>query len=198
MNGQQVGYIRVSTADQHADRQLEGIPLDKVFEDALTGSTRERPGLAACLEYLREGDSLHVHSIDRLARNLLHLQQVVGELTGRGVSVVFHKERMTFDARVVEPMQRLMFQLLGAFAEFERTLIRERQKEGIAAARARGRHLGRPRRVEGALLEELLAKLAAGGKPAELAKTYGIPRTTLYGYRKRLTLPPGEDSRVLE
>ena len=195
MNGQQVGYIRVSAADQHADRQLEGVTPDKVFEEKLTGSVRERPGLSACLDYLREGDTLHVHSIDRLARNLLHLQQLVEGLTARGVSVVFHKEGMTFDARAVDPLQRLMFQMLGAFAEFERTLIRERQKEGIAAARAKGKPLGRPRRADGKLLEELLAQLSAGSKPSELAKRYGIPRTTMYGYRKRLQTYPAEPKR---
>lgn len=179
------------------DRQLEGVGVDKLFQDRLTGSVRERPGLAACLSYLREGDTLHVHSIDRLARNLLHLQQIVEDLTGRGISVVFHKERMNFTAGAAEPMQRLMFQLLGAFAEFERTLIRERQREGIAAAKARGKHMGRPRRADETLLKEILEKLGAGVKPSEVAKTYGLPRTTIYGYRKRLSSSLAEGDRVL-
>lgn len=186
MRGQRVGYIRVSSGDQRPDRQLEGVAVDKLFQDRLTGSVRERPGLAACLSYLREGDALHVHSIDRLARNLLHLQQVLEELTGRGISVVFHKENLSFSSETAEPLQRLLFQLLGAFAEFERTLIRERQREGIAAAKARGQHLGRPRRVSATLLQEIRDKLDAGITPAEVAKTYGLPRTTVYGYRKGL------------
>ncbi|POZ50033.1 recombinase family protein [Methylovulum psychrotolerans] len=130
MTGQQVGYIRVSSAQQNTDRQLADIKLDKTFEDKVSAKDTSRPQLQACLNHLREGDTLHVHSIDRLARNLFDLQQIVTDLAGQGVCIHFHKENMAFSG-AANPMQELMLQMLGAFAQFERALIKERQKEGI-------------------------------------------------------------------
>ena len=181
--GADIGYIRVSSADQNTIRQLADTRLDKVFEDHLSGNCRNRPGLDACLNYLREGDTLHVHSIDRLARNLLHLQQLIDALTARGVTVVFHKENMKFSPDghgTSDPMSRLMMQMLGAFAEFERSLIRERQREGIAAAKSSGKILGRPKRISDDVLEQVRADVALGIPLAKIAKKIGIPRTTLY------------------
>lgn len=181
--GADIGYIRVSSVDQNTIRQLADTRLDKVFEDHLSGNCRNRPGLDACLDYLREGDTLHVHSIDRLARNLLHLQQLIDALTARGVTVVFHKENMKFSPDghgTSDPMSRLMMQMLGAFAEFERSLIRERQREGIAAAKSSGKILGRPKRVSDDVLEQVRADVALGIPLAKIAKKIGIPRTTLY------------------
>ena len=181
--GADIGYIRVSSADLITIRQLADTRLDKVFEDHLSGNCRNRPGLDACLNYLREGDTLHVHSIDRLARNLLHLQQLIDALTARGVTVVFHKENMKFSPDghgTSDPMSRLMMQMLGAFAEFERSLIRERQREGIAAAKSSGKILGRPKRISDDVLEQVRADVALGIPLAKIAKKIGIPRTTLY------------------
>lgn len=181
--GADIGYIRVSSVDQNTIRQLADTRLDKVFEDHLSGNCRNRPGLDACLDYLREGDTLHVHSIDRLARNLLHLQQLIDALTSRGVTIIFHKENMKFSPDghgTSDPMSRLMMQMLGAFAEFERSLIRERQREGIAAARSSGKILGRPKRVSDDVLEQVRADVALGIPLAKIAKKIGIPRTTLY------------------
>lgn len=181
--GADIGYIRVSSADQNTIRQLADTRLDKVFEDHLSGNCRNRPGLDACLNYLREGDTLHVHSIDRLARNLLHLQQLIDALTSRGVTIIFHKENMKFSPDghgTSDPMSRLMMQMLGAFAEFERSLIRERQREGIAAAKSSGKILGRPKRVSDDVLEQVRADVALGIPLAKIAKKIGIPRTTLY------------------
>lgn len=181
--GADIGYIRVSSVDQNTIRQLADTRLDKVFEDHLSGNCRNRPGLDACLDYLREGDTLHVHSIDRLARNLLHLQQLIDALTSRGVTIIFHKENMKFSPDghgTSDPMSRLMMQMLGAFAEFERSLIRERQREGIAAAKSSGKILGRPKRVSDDVLEQVRADVALGIPLAKIAKKIGIPRTTLY------------------
>jgi DNA invertase Pin-like site-specific DNA recombinase len=174
-----VGYIRVSTVDQNTDRQLDGIEREKTFTDKVSGATTKRPQLQACLEYLREGDTLHVHSIDRLARNLEDLQATVRVLTGRGVAVRFHKEGLTFSGQD-DPMARLMFQMMGAFAEFERALIRERQREGIAKAKAEGKHLGRERKLSAKLEAEIKAKAEAGAEKKALAAEYGISRQTLY------------------
>lgn len=183
--GQRVGYVRVSSADQNPARQLDGIQLHRVFKDFCTGSTTDRPGLAAVLAYLREGDCLVVHSMDRLARNLDDLRRIVRELTGRGVSVEFVKEGQTFTADGASPMANLMLSLLGAFAEFERALIRERQREGIAIARQDPtKYRGRAPALSPERVAELRSKDAGqGGKGrAALAREFGISRQTLYHY----------------
>ncbi len=133
MVGQQIGYIRVSSDGQNTARQLEGIKLDKDFIDTMTGSTKNRPQLEECLNYLRKGDTLHVHSIDRLARNLRDLQEIIEGLVVKGVGVQFHSEKLTFTGDD-SPMATLTLQMMGAFAEFERTITRTRQREGIEAA----------------------------------------------------------------
>ena len=122
-----VGYIRVSTVDQNTERQLVGVPLDKVFEDKVSGKDKNRPQLLSCLDYVREGDTLHVHSIDRLARSLQDLQELVNKLLEKGVVVRFHKENLTFQNHgTQDPFAKLLSQVLGSFAEFERNILRER------------------------------------------------------------------------
>lgn len=178
-----VGYMRVSTIDQRTDRQLEGVELDKLFKDHCSGKDMNRPALRECLTYLREGDVLHVHSIDRLARNLQDLQGLVTDLNGRGVSVCFKKEGLTFTAgNEADPMSKLMLQLLGSFSEFERSMIRERQREGLELAKKQGRKLGRAKALKPEQVAELVARAKAGESKAHLAKEYGISRVTLYAY----------------
>ena len=138
MTHQTIGYIRVSSVDQNTERQLDGIKLDKVFTDKLSGKTVVRPQLLAAIAHLREGDALVVHSMDRLARNVEDMLRLVRELNERGVSVQFIKENMTFQAGSEDPRSTLMFTMLSAFAQFERALIKERQREGIALAKAKG------------------------------------------------------------
>ncbi|PKN40868.1 MAG: resolvase [Deltaproteobacteria bacterium HGW-Deltaproteobacteria-18] len=135
-----IAYVRVSTTDQNTDRQLadSGIQFDKIFTDKTSGKSTDRPQLQACLEYLREGDTLHVHSIDRFARSLKDLQTLVDQLMVKGVKVQFHKENLVFDEGSNNPMNKLMFQIMGAFAEFERSVILERQREGIERAKEKG------------------------------------------------------------
>ena len=140
--GQRVGYIRVSSAGQNPARQLDGVELDRVFTDAVSGKSADRPQLVAMLAYVRDGDTVIVHSMDRLARNLDDLRRLVRELTGGGVAVQFVKEQLTFTAED-SPMATLLLSVLGAFAEFERALIRERQLEGIALAKVSGAYTGR-------------------------------------------------------
>lgn len=179
MAGQNVGYIRVSSIQQNTDRQMADIQLDKIFEDKASGKDIKRPQLEACLEHLRQGDTLHVHSIDRLARNLLDLQKIIAELVSRGVAVHFHKENMVFSTDT-NPMQALMFQMLGAFAEFERSMIKERQAEGIAAAIGNGVKFGAPAKLTPEQITELKARVAQGGDKSKIAKEFGISRPTLY------------------
>ena len=157
----QVAYIRVSTVDQNTDRQLAdtGVKFDKIFEDKASGGSTDRPALKACLEYLREGDTLHVHSIDRFARSLIDLQNMVADLTARKISIHFHKENLLFTTDETSPMNKLTLHILGAFAEYERTIIRECQREGIEKAKAAGvykaRHGGRKKTVDRAKVQQL-------------------------------------------
>lgn len=143
MSHQVVGYIRVSSQGQNTARQLADMKLDKEFVDIMSGSTKEREKLIECIDYVREGDTLVVESIDRLARNLRDLQDILHGLFKKGVSVRFIKENLTFNGKD-DPMANLMLQMMGAFAEFERTMIRSRQRDGIDAAKKSGKHLGRP------------------------------------------------------
>lgn len=182
MNGKHVGYIRVSSVDQNTARQLDGVELDKVFEEKVSGAkASNRAALQECLRYLRDGDTLHVHSIDRLARNLLELQKLVEDLVERGVAVQFHKENLIFTG-TADPMQTLMLQMMGAVAEFERSMIRERQREGIEAAKRAGKHLGRPAALTEAQIEEARIRRTNGESVERLAKAFGISRAAMYVY----------------
>ena len=184
--GKQVAYIRVSTLDQNTDRQLEGLTFDKSFTDKASGKDVARPQLQAALEYLREGDTLHVHSMDRLARNVDDLRGIVKGLTAKGVLVKFHKEGLTFTGED-SPMSNLLLSLLGAVAEFERSLIRERQREGIAIAKTKGIYKGRKQALSEERVEALKVEVKEAKKSkTELAKEYGISRETLYQYLRQL------------
>lgn len=179
MNGHSVAYIRVSSYDQKTERQLEGLTFDKIFEDKASGKDTERPALKACMDHLRVGDILHVHSIDRLARNLKNLQDLVEELTGKGVVVKFHKEGLTFTGDE-NPMQKLMFQMIGAVAEFERALIKERQREGIQNALKKGVRFGAKQKLTDEQVEDIRGRAARGEEKKALAEEYGVSRQTLY------------------
>ncbi|MBG0775829.1 MAG: recombinase family protein [Desulfovibrionaceae bacterium] len=174
-----IGYIRVSTVDQNTDRQLDGVELDKRYEDKISGASTKRPQLQACLDYLRDGDTLHVHSMDRLARSMRDIEDLVKELTGRGVTVRFHKEGWTFSGKM-DATQTLLFQMLGAVAQFERSIIRERQAEGIAKAKAAGKYKGRKPTLSPEQVQEIKEKVAAGAEKKALAQEYGVSRQTLY------------------
>lgn len=182
----QIGYIRVSTVDQNTDRQLDGIQLDKVFTEKISGKSIKRPVLQQCLEHLREGDTLHVHSMDRLARNLMDLQKLVEGLTARGIKVKFHKENLEFTGDNTSAMSKLMMQIMGAVAEFERALIKERQMEGIQKAKEQGKHLGRKPALSPEKEQELKTRADAGDEKKALAKEFGISRQTLYRVLARL------------
>lgn len=181
MHGQRIGYIRVSTLDQNPDRQLEGVQLSKVFIDKASGKDTQRPQLEALLSYVREGDTLVVHSMDRLARNLDDLRRMVQQLTGRGVRIEFVKESLAFTGED-SPMANLLLSVMGAFAEFERALIRERQREGISLAKQRGVYRGRKKALSDSRLEELRRRVEAREPKAALAREFGISRATLYEY----------------
>ena len=156
MQGQRIGYVRVSSFDQNPERQLEHVEVGRVFTDKASGKDTQRPELDSLLAFVREGDTVVVHSMDRLARNLDDLHRLVQKLTKRGVRIEFVKESLTFTGED-SPMANLMLSVMGAFAEFERALIRERQREGIALAKQRGAYRGRKK----ALSPEQVAELAS-------------------------------------
>jgi DNA invertase Pin-like site-specific DNA recombinase len=182
---QRVGYIRVSTLDQSTERQLDGMDLDHTFTDKASGKDTHRPQLQAALKHVRVGDTLVVHSLDRLARNAEDLLRTVRELTERGVTVEFVKDRLTFrgGADGADAQGTLMLTILAAIAGFERALIRERQREGIAIAKAKGVY-SKPRRkkLTAEQVTELVTLAQHGMPKAELARDYGISRETLYQY----------------
>ncbi|MCF7697975.1 recombinase family protein [Loktanella sp. M215] len=172
-----VGYRRVSTEDQNLDRQDLGT-LDKLFEEKLSGkNVKDRPALNALMDWVREGDSVLVHSIDRLARDLRDLQTIIQSLNDKGVTITFKSESLTFSASSDDAFAKLQLQMMGAFAEFERNIIRKRQAEGIAKAKAKGLYKGRPKTVDDARVKEL--NLAGMGATA-IAKELGIGRATVY------------------
>jgi DNA invertase Pin-like site-specific DNA recombinase len=179
--GKRVGYIRVSSIDQNTERQLEGVELDKTFTDKVSGKDVNRPQLMAALDYLRDGDVLVVHSMDRLARNLVDLRTLVDGLNGRGVQVDFVKERLSFTGEDTLAA-KLLLNLMGAVAEFERAMLKERQREGIAIAKKAGVYRGRKPSLTSERIAELRARVAAGEKKAGLAREFGISRETLYQY----------------
>lgn len=179
MSGHNVGYIRVSSVDQNTARQLEGVYLDNVFEEKASAKDTKRPELQACIDYLRKGDVLHVHSIDRLARNLVDLQNIITDLNGRDVVVRFHKENLAFDGNN-NAMSKLMLQMMGAFAEFERNLIKERQREGIAVAMKKGIRFGRKAKLNQDQISEIRERVKAGEEKKAIATEYGVSRPTLY------------------
>ena len=181
MRGQRIGYVRVSSFDQNPERQLEHIQVDKVFSDKASGKDTQRPELERLLAFVREGDTVVVHSMDRLARNLDDLRRLVQGLTRRGVRIEFVKECLTFTGED-SPMANLMLSVMGAFAEFERALIRERQREGIALAKQRGAYRGRKKALAPERVADLRRRAAAGEKKAQLAREFGISRETLYQY----------------
>jgi DNA invertase Pin-like site-specific DNA recombinase len=187
--GQQVGYLRVSSLDQNEVRQLEGLALDKKFTDKASGKDAKRPQLEAMQGFVRDGDTVFCHSMDRLARNLDDLRRIVLGLTERGVRIVFVKENLTFTGED-SPMSNLLLSVMGAFAQFERELIRERQREGIAIARREGKYTGRKPSLTPARAAELRRRVALGDSKAGLAREFGISRDTLYRYvpvKKRRT-----------
>lgn len=176
-----VGYVRVSTVDQNTARQLDGVEVEKTFEDKVSGKDTARPALQTMIEFVREGDVIRVHSMDRLARNLEDLLRLIRELNAKGVAVEFIKEKLIF-AGDSSPINTLLLQVMGAVAEFERSLTLDRQREGIAKAKAAGVYKGRKPALSADQATEVRQRAAAGEGKASLAREYGISRETLYSY----------------
>jgi DNA invertase Pin-like site-specific DNA recombinase len=192
MSGQVIGYVRVSTLEQNTGRQREQMKdehLDDVYEDHISGKSLERPELDRLRRHVRKGDTVVVYSMDRLARNLRDLRNLVDELTDRGVLVKFIKEHLEFTGEA-NSTAKLMLNIMGAVAEFERELILERQREGIALAKAEGKYKGGKFKLSAVKVRELNNRASAGKiSKAALAREFGISRETLYQYLKAETPP---------
>ena len=186
MDGQRVGYVRVSSFDQNPDRQLDAVSLERTFIDQASGKDARRLELDRLLAFVRDGDTVVVHSMDRLARNLDDLRRIVQDLTRRGVRIEFVKECLTFTGED-SPMANLMLSVMGAFAEFERALLRERQREGIALAKQRGAYRGRKPALNSEQIVEVKRRVAAGEQKARVARDMGISRETVYQYLRLRT-----------
>ena len=174
-----IGYARVSTADQDTAAQTDALTAagcDRIFTETATGADPDRAQLAACLDYLREGDTLVVWRLDRLGRSLPHLLRVVEQLTARGI----HLRSLTESLDTSSASGRLIISVFGALAEFERDLIRERTLAGLAAARARGAKPGRPAALTSEQVDAARQLLATGASAASVARTLGVGRSTLY------------------
>lgn len=179
MTGQVVAYTRVSSVEQHLDRQRIsireacGVEPERWFEDRVSGSTTDRPALAALLAHVRESDRVVVSSMDRLARSVPDLFALVDGLVERGVEVRFVKEAQTFTPDSTSSMSRLLLGVLGAVAEFERAILRERQAEGIKAAKARGVYRGGTKRLASDKIAEARKQVEAGVPLARVARSQG-------------------------
>ena len=181
MNGQRIGYIRVSSFEQNTARQLDGVELDGVYEEKISAKDTNRPRLQEMLNYVRQGDTVIVHSMDRLARNLDDLRDIVKKLTNKGVKVQFIKENISFSGDD-SAISQLLLSVMGAFAEFERSLIKERQREGIDAAKKRGAYKGRQKCLTPEQVSMVSNAIKSGVAKARIARDLGVSRETIYRY----------------
>lgn len=175
-------YLRVSTAVQNTDRQLVGVACDREFTEQASAKDAQRPQLQAMLSTLRQGDLVNVHELSRLARNTKDLLAIVEQILGIGASIKFHKENMAFNGgEEQDAFQQLMLTMLGAIAQFERNLLLERQREGIAIAKAKGKYRGKQSRFSAADIQAMKERFS---KPdtnkSALARDFGITRQHLY------------------
>ncbi|WP_299306182.1 recombinase family protein [uncultured Brachybacterium sp.] len=203
--GQRVAYLRVSSAGQNLARQLEAVgECDQTFTEKQSAkSATDRPQLQALIRHVRHGDHVVVASMDRLARSVIDLNDIVQQITGdptehteqhprKGASVEFLKERLTFAPGDTDPMASFQLNMMGAFAQFERELIRQRQTEGIAAAKKRGVYKGRPRTLESDQIRSVRNAALAGTPKVQIARDHGISRSTLYRYLEQSDPPVSE------
>ena len=184
--GRILGYKRVSSLEQNTARQLDGVHVDLEFEDKVSGKSMERPKLQELMRTAFKGDTVVVHSMDRLARNLIDLKNIVSSLVATGAQVQFLKENLTFSGKA-DPYSELMLNLMGSFAEFERQLIKGRQMEGIAIKKAAGGYagVGRKQSITPAQIAIIKERVAAGEMKTKIAADMKISRESVYKLLKK-------------
>lgn len=184
MSGKRIGYIRVSSITQNIARQeeqLESLKLDRVFVDKASGKTLDRPALTQMLSYIRDADEIYVTSLDRLGRDCNDLQNLVRTITDAGATVHFLKEALTFNGDD-SSLSRLLLNVMSAFSQFERELIKERQQQGIEIAKVNGVYKGRAKALKPEQVMYMKSKVADGIPKAKIAREMGISRKSLYNY----------------
>lgn len=184
MTGKRIGYIRVSTFEQNPDRQLVDVQLDKKFIDYASAASTDRPKLQLMLEFIREDDVVFVHSMDRLARNVTDLLNIVKFVIGKNAEVHFYKENLTFNDSS-NSMSMLLLHIMGAIAEFELSFNRERQREGVAEAKKQGKYRGGKRKLDQKKIDILRKEIQGRESKLAIARNLGISHTTLYRYLKK-------------
>ena len=177
-------YVRVSTALQNTDRQLFDVSCDREYVDRLSGKDTNRPQLQAMIDNIRDGDVINCHSMDRLARNVRDLLALIERITSKGGEIRFFKENLAFsNIQKGDAFQKLMLVMLGAISEFERNLILERQREGIAVAKLKGKYRGGKNKLLTEQVQEL--RHLVGTKSLSVSKAavkFGISRQSVYNY----------------
>lgn len=197
-----IGYARVSTTGQDLQGQLEqlqaqGVELDNIYQEKVTGtSTAQRKELESMLKHTRAGDTVYITKIDRLARSIPDLHKIVGALNEKGVSIHFIQDNLQFEAGSNSPMNTLMFNMLGSFAQFERDLIVQRTTEGRERARQQGKHLGRPSQPKDKIKRAVALfhdRESNGLSVKDIVDMTGVPRATVYREAKKV-ISTGESS----
>ena len=179
-----IGYTRVSAVEQNTDRQDLGDI--RIFEDKASGKNTDRPALKEMLGFVREGDEVVVYSIDRLARSLRDLEDIIKEVNSKRASVTFLTERLTFSGSD-DAMSTLMLQMMGAFSQFERSMIRKRQAEAIAVAKAKGEDSPYKGRKQSIDRNAVMKMLDAGEGMTAVARALGVSRQSIYRIKNEVT-----------
>jgi len=180
-------YKRVSTVLQNTERQLFDVVCDRTYEDKLSGKDMNRPEFQQMMSNLRAGDIVNVHSLDRVGRNTKDILSIVEDIKLKGCIIKFHKENLTFDGTKSDLYSDLMLTILSGFSEFERNIILERQREGIAIAKAKGKYKGRKKKLTDKSLASLKSDFNTGIPKAEIAEKYGVTRSYVYQLAKKET-----------
>ena len=173
-------YIRVSTILQNTERQLLSVQCDRVYEDKASGKDTERTQFKLMMSNLRKGDVINVHALDRVGRNTKDILNIVEQVKEIGATIKFHNENLTFDGTSNDLYSDLLLTILSGFAQFERNIILERQREGIAIAKAKGKYKGAKRKLTDEQLNELKIDFNNGIPKTQIAQKYGITRSYVY------------------
>lgn len=178
-----IGYKRVSTVDQNTSRQLAGIELERVYEDKASGATKDRPELKRCLDALREGDTLHVHAVDRLSRSMRDLLDIVDQVLKAKANLIIYSPRLEFSSQSEDHLQLFQLQLFTIVGQLERAMCRQRQKEGIASAKANGTKTGKPfgtQPLDMTRRAEAIELMEAGNNITQIAHQMKLSRGSIY------------------
>jgi len=173
-------YKRVSTVIQNTERQLQDVPCDRLYEDKLSGKDTNRPEFQTMMNNLRFGDVINVHSLDRVGRNTKDILEIVQQVKDKGCVIHFHKENLKFDGTKTDMYSELLLTILAGFSAFERNIILERQREGIAIAKEKGVYKGRKSKLTKEQINTMKMDFENGLAKTEIAKKYGVTRAYVY------------------